>query len=128
MNSQILFNKINNKKKMVSFILLVKIIFRQQEVWPQAVLDTPLFYYVFKISLKYFIKLKIKNIDELTRMGSGSACRSLYGGLVEWTLPLKVEINQIEKYDKKDLSSKSVGKHIMDIENLYVLLLCANDA
>lgn len=70
-------------------------------------------------SLAQLYGLKKQEISDIARMGSGSACRSIYGGFVQWQKGVQV--------DGKDSIAVQVApaSHWPD---LHVLILVVNDA
>lgn len=69
-------------------------------------------------SLAELYGLKKQEISDIARLGSGSACRSIYGGFVQWEKGLQL--------DGKDSIAKQIApaSHWPD---LHVLILVVND-
>lgn len=70
-------------------------------------------------SLAELYGLKKKEISDIARLGSGSACRSIYGGFVQWLKGVQI--------DGKDSIAVQIApaSHWPD---LHVLILVVNDA
>ncbi|KRX03585.1 hypothetical protein PPERSA_04137 [Pseudocohnilembus persalinus] len=100
----------------------------------------------FSITLFFIIFCRIlipQKLSEYARLGSGSACRSVYGGLVQWNGPnLEIMKEFFEKREKdinylpdsatlQQLSNTCVSQQILQesqqfYENVKMLIFCAN--
>ncbi len=63
-------------------LLKVKTSYRPQQAWLLLLADWPLLAGAASAALD--LKLSSAELSRLARRGSGSACRSIYGGFAEW--------------------------------------------